>query len=114
VRDEVRRRVGWRGDSPGWLHRAIPAAALLVLAGCVLIWRWPADRSARQAAEAPTRAPKDRGQVANQAAGALEWIGSMAARAGAQSEKVISDRAVPPLRNSLQDAENKIIQHIEL
>ena len=29
-------------------------------------------------------------------------------------EKVISDRAVPPLRDSLQLAENKLIPHIEL
>jgi anti-sigma factor RsiW len=115
VLDEVQRRVGRRDSSRAWLRCAIPAAtAALMLAVGVLIWRWESEQNARLARESPARLALDRVRVANQAADALELIGSIAARAGVQSQKAISDRAVPPLRNSLQAAENKIIHHIEL
>jgi len=115
VCDEVQRRVFARGHTPGWRHRVIPAvAAGLVLAGFTVLWQWPAARNVRPTAESPMRATQSRLQTANQAAAALELIGSIAARAGALSEKAVSDRAVPPLRNSLYNAQNQIIHHLQL
>jgi hypothetical protein len=41
-------------------------------------------------------------------------VGSVLLHAGAHSEKIISDRTVPPLRDSFELAKNKITQHIDL
>ena len=114
VHDEVQRQISARGSARGWLHYALPAgAAAVVLACCVWIWHWPTDGNARLKAESAERASRGRAQTASQAANALEFVGYIMADAGARSEKVISDQAVPPLRNSFQTAKNKII-HIEL
>ena len=107
VLDAVQQRIVVEAASPGWLRQAILVAAVaLVLACAVSLWQW----ETRMAQRAALR----RGEVARQAEGALGLVGALLAHASAQSEKVISDRAVPPLRNSFQTAKNKIIRHIEL
>lgn len=111
VRDEVRGRISARESSRGWLRLAIPLVALVLVCG-VSVWHWQAERDARQQAKLAERALHNRVQI--QAERALDLIGSVLANAGADSGKVIYDRAVPPLRNSLQTANNKIIRHIEL
>jgi hypothetical protein len=114
VRDEVQRQISAQGSVRGWSRYAVPAAAAgLGLACCLWIWRWSADGHAGREAASAERVSRERIQIANQAAEALEFVGSILAKAGARSEKVISDQAVAPLRNSLQAAKNKII-HIEL
>jgi hypothetical protein len=65
-------------------------------------------------ADSLARTLQNRVQIANQAAVAMELIGSIATKAGAQSGKEISDHTLPPLLNSLQAAENKINRHIKL
>ena len=111
VRDEVQRRISAQASSPGWLRLAIPLAALLVCG--VLSWHWQAEKNAKRQAELAQLELRNRVQVAQQAEDALGLIGSVLVDAGAHSEKVIYDRAVPPLRNSLQTANNNII-HMQL
>jgi len=115
VRDEVQRQISARASSPGWLRLAIPLAAVgLVLVCGLSVWRWQAARESTREAELAERASRDRAQITHEAEGALGLIGSVLANAGADSGKVIYDRAVPPLRNSLQTANNKIIHCIQL
>jgi CO/xanthine dehydrogenase Mo-binding subunit len=95
------------------LRLAIPVAALALVCG-VSVWRWHAGEKARQQAALAEQTARERIQIARQAEGALGLIGSVLADAGAHSEKVIYDRAVPPLRNSLQTANNKIIHDMQL
>jgi hypothetical protein len=56
----------------------------------------------------------NRAQVARQAEGALGLMGSILIKASAQSEKAILKGTVPPLRNGLETAKNKIINRINL
>lgn len=110
VHDEVQRRIAAQTPSRGWLRLAIPAVAtVLVAVCCVLIWQSREREKARQEA-----ALAERLQIAHQTENALGLIGRVLVDAGAQSGKVIYDRAAPPLRNSLQTANNKIIHDIEL
>jgi anti-sigma factor RsiW len=115
VRDQVRGRISARASSPGWLRLGIPlAAAALVLVCGVSVWHLRAGEKARHQAELAERAAQERAQIAHQAEGALGLIGRVLADAKAHSEKVIYDRAVPPLRNSLRTANNKIIHNMQL
>jgi hypothetical protein len=115
VGEEVQRRIAARGPASGWWRQAMPAtAAVLVVVCCVWVWRWHEGEKARQEAVQAEQAARTRVQIAYQAEGALGLIGSVLASAGAESEKVISERAVPPLRNSLQTANNKISHYIQL
>lgn len=113
VRNEVRGRISARASSPGWLRAAVAFSALVLVCG-ISLWRWRVGEKARQEAALAEQVARERVQIAQQAEGALGLIGSVLADAGAHSGKVIYDRAVPPLRNSLQTANNKIIHHIEL
>ena len=111
VHDEVRRRISLEASSPKRWRLAVPlAVAGLVLACGFSVWQWQARRHAELAA----RATIQRARVANQAEAALGLIGAVLVDVGAHSEKVISDRAVLPLRNSLELTKNKIIRNIEL
>ncbi len=112
VLDAVGRRT--RSQSRGRRHFAIAMAfAGAIVVCCLAGWRWQADVRARRQAELE-RVRLGRVQVATEARDALGLIGMELVDAGAHSGKIISDRAVPPLRDSLQTARNKIIQHIEL
>ena len=115
VHDAVQRRISAQASSPRWLRLAIPlAAAALMLVCGISVWHRQAESKARQEAALAERAAQDRVQIARQAQDALGLIGSVLTDAGVHSGKVIYDRAVPPLRNSLQTANNKIIHDIQL
>lgn len=53
-------------------------------------------------------------QLARQTETALGLIGAVLLDARAHSENAISDHAIPPLRNGLQTARNKLLRHTEL
>ena len=114
VRDKVRGQISARESSPRGWRLAIPAlAAGLVLMCSLSVWRWRAIEHERQQVRL-AEVTLERARVASQAQDALGLVGSVLLDAGAHSEKVISDRAVPPLRNSLETAKNKLNQYIAL
>jgi hypothetical protein len=90
------------------------AMAAVVLAFGLSVWRGQADEKAQRQARMAKCTTLDRARIANQAETALGLIGSVLVNASAHSEKVISDRAVLPLQNSLELTKNKIIRNIEL
>jgi hypothetical protein len=113
VLEEVARRISAQAPPPNRLRYAIPATVMgLVLVCCLAVWQWPAGRNARPQPKAAMSAVLQRAQVAREAEGALGFIGSVLRDAGAHSEKVIFSEAVPPLRNSLLTARNRIIKRI--
>ena len=115
VLDEVGRQIAKEKSSAGRLRFAIPfAVAGLVLVCGLSIWRWQASENARQQAKLEEQTTLQRSQVANQAKDALGLMGSILVSAGVDSGKVISDTAVPPLRDSFEIARNKIIHNTEL
>ena len=115
VLDEVKRQVSVAKPSRRWSRYAVPAAcAALILLGCLSAWRWHAVRDIRERTRLAEFNTRERVRVANQAEDALGLVGSILLNAGAHSEKIISDRTVPRLRDSLETTKNKIIQHIEL
>lgn len=117
VIDEAVRRIAAETPPPSRLRYAIPIT--LTLAGAALLGglffrsRLTGDNAGQQPQWAEQQAQRRR-QVARQAETALGLIGTVLLDAGAHSETVISDRAIPPLRNGLQTAKNKIIRHTEL
>jgi hypothetical protein len=54
----------------------------------------------------------DSARAAQQAGVALGCIGAALRDAGTRSEEIILRTTVPPLRNSLQTAQNKLMNHI--
>jgi hypothetical protein len=113
VRSRVRGRIAARESSPRRLRFAIPIAiAGLVLACCLSVWRW--NEHARHQTALAELNVRERAHTMNQAEDALGYVGSVLLQAGAHSEKVIADRAVPPLRSSLEITKNKIIPNLEL
>jgi anti-sigma factor RsiW len=112
---EVNRRIALREASPRRRRFAIPlAVAVLALVCGLSIWRWQAGENARQQARLAAQTKLDHGLVVKQAEGALGLLGSVLANAGADSGRIISDTAVPPLRDSLEIAKNKIIPQTAL
>jgi hypothetical protein len=110
VLDEVERQITQKQSAPNRLRLALSyAIAGVILAGCLSVWLWQRNKNIPSQIANP-----DRVQVANQAEYALALVGSELLDAGAHSEKIISDRAVPPLRNSIEIAKNKIINPMEL
>ena len=115
VLDEVGRRASEQGRAPGRLRLAFTLMALGVVTLCSLcMWRWNVAQTARQHARSAELQSRERVRVAHQAEDALGLVGCVLLHAGAHSEKVISERAVPPLRSSLETAKNKIIHNIPL
>ncbi len=114
VLDTVRHRIAAQKSPPGRLRLAIPfAVAGLVLVGGLAVWRWQADENARQQAKLVEWDKLDHARTTRQAKDALGFLGGVLADAGADAGRIISDRAVSPLRDSLELAKNKIIQHTE-
>ena len=114
VIDEATRRIAAETPPRSRLRYALLAvfAGLLVLGGLV-VQRRLADVNARR----PMQLAEQRAgnaQIARQAEDALAIIGTVLRDAGAQSGTVISDRAIPPLRNGLETSWNKIIHQTEL
>ena len=115
VLDKVARQISVDKSSRHWSRQAVFAVcAGLILLGCLSAWRWHAIRVTRERTRLAEFNTRERARVANQAEDALGLIGSVLLDAGARSQKIISDRTVPPLRDSLETAKNKIIQYIEL
>ena len=115
VIDETWRRIAAETPQRSWLRYAIP----LALAGAVLLcgllaWSRLAGGNSGRQRELAQQQADSRVQTARQAETALGIIGTVLLDAGAHSETVISDRAIPPLRNGLETAKNKIIRHTEL
>jgi hypothetical protein len=115
VLDEVGQRISTHHPSPGRWRFALPLAAFgLVLAGCLSVWQWQARENARQQAKVVEQATLNRARTANQAQEGLVLMGNILLNAGVRSGEVLLHRAIPPLRNSLQVAKNKITQRPEL
>jgi hypothetical protein len=112
IRDQVRGRIS-AGESVR-LRYAMPLAfaAFIVICG-ILLWQWQARENVRQQAQL-AQLTTERANVARQAQDAMELVGSVLIDAGAHSEKIISDRTVPQLRNSLETAKNKLNPYIDL
>ena len=114
VHDEVRGRLSARQSSSPRLRLAISMAlAALVLLCSLFVWRQQARERTRQRARL-AQLTLERTQVARQAENALGLVGSMLLSAGNDSGQIISDRTVPPLRNSFETAKTKINQYINL
>ena len=113
VRDQVRGRIAARESAPPRLRLAVSVAMAVVVLLCgLVVWRWRAHEYTRQAQLAQLSVR--RAQVAHQAEDALDLVGSVLLSAGTDSGQIISDRTVPPLRNSFETARNKINQYIDL
>jgi CHASE1-domain containing sensor protein len=114
VRDHLRGRIAAKESSSRRLRLAIPVAFAVVVLLCGLfVWQQQAREHARQQARL-AQLTLERAQVARQAEQALGLVGSMLLSAGNDSGQIISDRTVPPLRNSFEAAKNKINQYIDL
>ena len=115
VLDEVARRISEQTPPPNrFRYRiAVALAASVVLCGIVLL-QWPIGRGARRASDVAQSRPIDRVQVAHQVEGTFAYIGQVMVDAGAHSQRVILNDAVPQLRNSFETAKDKIMNHIEL
>ena len=115
VIDEALRRIAAETPKPSRLRYAIPLAlaAAVLLCGLFVRSRLAGGNAGRQR-ELAQQPAHSRMQAARQAETALGIIGTVLLDAGAHSESVISDRAIPPLRNGLETAKNKIIRHTEL
>jgi len=115
VRDLARERMAVKGTSPAPLRFAISVAiACMTLACSLAAWQWHMDENARRQSRLAELNAIEHARIANQAEGALGLVGSVLLNASVHSEQVISDRAVPPLRSSLETAKNKITEHMEL
>lgn len=115
VLNKVRGQISAQEASRGRLRYAIAlATACAVVVCCFTIWLWHTGTNSPQQAQLIEHTKPDRAQVANQAETALAFVGSELLDAGAHSEKIISDRAVPPLRNSIEITKNKLIHPMEL
>ena len=91
---------------------AAVAAALALLCG-LAVWRRPMVGEAWRYHEPARRASLARARVAEEARGALGYVGCFLLDASARSEKIVLNEAVPPLRNSFATARNKILNHME-
>ncbi len=115
VLEEVARRISAQSPQPSRLRYALAGAlaGLILLCGLAL-WQWPPGRDGHERLQQAAGSKIDNAQIAEQAEGALGCIGRVLLDAGSQSEKVILQGAVPPLRDSLETAKNKIVNHITL
>jgi hypothetical protein len=115
VLDEVARRLSAQAPPPNrFRYRiAVALAASVVLCGIVLL-RWPIGQGSPHEPKVAQTEAIDRVRVARQVQGTFAYIGQVMVDAGAHSERVILNDAVPQLRNSLETAKNKIMNSIEL
>jgi hypothetical protein len=115
VIDNAIRRIAAERPQPRRLRYAIAVAlaGAVLLCGLLVRSRLAGGNAGRQRELAEQQA-QVRMQAARQAETALGIIGTVLLDAGAHSETVISDRAIPPLRNGLETAKNKIIRQKEL
>lgn len=115
VLDEVERRISQEKSAPVRLRWAVLwVVAGFVLVACLSVWLWAGKENARRGAALVEHPKLDHAQMARQAENALALVGSELLDASAHSQKIISDRAVPPLRNSIETAKNKMTPRIAL
>jgi hypothetical protein len=115
VLDEVARRISAQAPQSNRLRYRIAATGLILVLLCSLtVWLRISGGHFDRQPKFVERAPLKHAEVAEQAEGALGFIGSVLLDAGARSEKVISDKTVPRLRNSLETTKNKVIHRIKL
>ena len=117
VIDEAMRRIAVQTPPPSRFRFALSATLAVlgvVLVGGLLVRSQLNDDKPGQQLQLAELQTQRRMQIARQTETALGLIGSVLLDAGAHSETVISDRAIPPLRNGLQTAKDKIIRHTEL
>ena len=113
VRDRVRGRIAAREPSLPRFDLTVPlAVAAVALAFGLFLGQRQTEKYARQAQL--VQLSVERARVAHQAQDALGFVGSVLLSAGNDSGQIISDRAVPPLRNSFETAKNKIIPNLDL
>jgi hypothetical protein len=113
VIDEVTRRISLQPRQRGLgSFKIASVTALLALLCGLAIWRRPPVGEAPHLQQV-ARANVARAQVAAEAQDALGYIGVVLRDAGAQTRKIVLNQAVPPLRNSLATARNKLLNHIE-
>src|ERR1051326_3962780 len=112
---EARQRISSETRLRPRLRLAIPMvlAGSLLLFGLLICWRLADARAGRRTEWVAQRA-RHRMEIARQAETALGLFGAVLQDAGSHSEAVISDRAIPPLRNGLENAKNRIIRHTKL
>src|SRR5215469_7986705 len=97
VLNKVRGQISAKEASRGRLRYAMAlATAGMVVACCFTIWLWHGNENARPQTTLVVPPAPDRALVAHQAETALALVGSELLDASANSEKIISDRAVPP------------------
>jgi hypothetical protein len=125
VIDEAWRRIGatrtGRPTRTGQSARPSPRYVIPVaLAGVVLLcglllarWR-PAGGNARRQPELAEQQTYGRTQVPREVETALGLIGTALLDAGARSETVVSDRAIPHLQHGFDTAKEKIVRHTQL
>ena len=111
VIDEVARRLPGKQPSRLRIEFAAACTAVLLLAGWGL-WRLSEDRVAPPPPSGGSAVATDSTRAARQAEVALGCLGIALRDAGTRSEEAILRTTVPRLRNSLQIAKNKIINHI--
>ena len=114
VLDEVERQISQQKSAPTRLRLALGAIAGFVLVVSLSVWLWQRNENTRPQTTSVERPRPERALVAKQAQAALVLVGSELLDASAHSEKIISDRAVPPLRNSIETAKNKLTHPMEL
>jgi hypothetical protein len=115
VHDAVARDIAAQRATAGRFRPALALATVMVIVlACVAIWRWTAADAPQSRPQLVEQSPRDAMQIVAQAEGALGFIGHILIEVGAHSETAISQEAVSPLRNSLENTKQKISQLIEL
>jgi hypothetical protein len=97
---------------PRFLTTAFVTAALLLVCS-LAIWHRLSAREAQRHPDPSVVASLNRAQVVRETEGALGYIGCVLLDAGAHTEKIVLNQAVPRLRNSLTTTREKLLNHIQ-
>ena len=117
VIDEARRKIAAETPPPGRLRYVIPVAFACIALLCGLLlarWRLAGGNAKPQTELVEQQTRHSPTQVARETKTALALIGTALLDAGARSETVVSDRAIPPLQHGFDTAKDKIIRHTQL
>jgi hypothetical protein len=107
----VAQRISRERSIPDRLPAAFKWAIAIVLVGGVLVlWPRASRRETQLRAAAMTQA--DRALVIQRTQGALTYIGHALIEAAAHTEDAILNEAMPPLRDGLRTAKDKITNSI--
>lgn len=110
VIERVARRIDRPAPRPLRFRYGIAVAlGTLVLTAGVLLWRWQGSQNFPASSNLVQRTESDPATIADQAGGALAYIGQILLEAGAQSGDAILTNAVPPLRQGLEIAKNNLM-----